>query len=113
MSEAVYEQMKPIAVGSRCTWWEREEVGSSSLSVRHGMPNEFTVVGEYKADSQWLLVEGTDGKFYSYHPRRKRLVRVQPDERGVFYADATGPDDQRHRPKTPPDGEARVSRRYE
>ena len=77
------------------------------------MPNEFTVVGEYKADSQWLLVVGADGKYYSYHPSRNRLVWVQPDERWVFYADATGPDDERHRPKAPRDGAARVSRRYE
>ena len=30
----------------------------------HGRPaNEFTVVGEYKTDRQWLLVQGPDGRY--------------------------------------------------
>ena len=51
------------------------------------MTNEFSVVGEYKADSQWLLVQGSDGRYYSYHPRRKRLIRVEPDARWVRYTE--------------------------
>jgi hypothetical protein len=49
------------------------------------MPIEFTVVGEDRADSQWLLVKGSDGHYYRYHPRRARLTRVEPDERWVRY----------------------------
>ena len=63
------------------------------------MGNEFLVVGEYRLDDQWLLVQGADGKYYSYHPRRKRLVRVEPDERWVLYTDQAIQDDEWYRPK--------------
>lgn len=63
------------------------------------MPNEFTVVGEHKADGQWLLVLGSDGKYYSYHPRRRRLARVDLDEQWVRYADHQIVEDERYRPK--------------
>ena len=63
------------------------------------MDNEFLVVGEYLVDDQWLLVQGADGRYYSYHPRRKRLVRVEPDERWVLYTDQASPDDERYRPQ--------------
>lgn len=62
------------------------------------MPNEFIVVGESKTDSQCLLVEGSDGRYYSYHPRRKRLVPVEADERWVRYADQETREDERYRP---------------
>ena len=63
------------------------------------MGNEFLVVGEYRLDDQWLLVQGVDGRYYSYHPRRKRLMRVKPDEQWVLYTDEVSPEDERHRPK--------------
>jgi hypothetical protein len=50
------------------------------------MDNEFVVVGEYKADNRWLLVQGTDGQHYGYHPNRNRLIRVELDERWERYA---------------------------
>ena len=61
------------------------------------MPNEFIVVGEDKADNQWLLVQGSDGRYYSYHPRRKRLTRVEVDERWVRYTDREIRDDEPER----------------
>ena len=64
------------------------------------MGNEFLVVGEYRLDDQWLLVQGADGRYYSYHPRRKRLVRVKLDEQWVLYTDQAIQDDERYPPKT-------------
>lgn len=63
------------------------------------MPNEFMVVGESKTDSQCLLVQGSDGRYYSYHPRRRRLVPVEVDERWLRYADHEPTEDERSRPK--------------
>ncbi len=66
------------------------------------MGNEFIVVGEYREDDQWLLVQGADGHCYSYHPRRKRLVQVTPDEQWVLYTEASIPDSERKRAKAVP-----------
>jgi hypothetical protein len=63
------------------------------------MPNEFLVVGESKVDSQCLLVQGSDGRYYSYHPRRRRLTQVEVDERWLRYADHDDTEDERYRPK--------------
>lgn len=41
---------------------------------------ELTVVGEDDSDRQWLLVQGSDGRCYKYHLRRKRLIPVEPDD---------------------------------
>ncbi len=60
------------------------------------MQIELTVVGEDDADRQWLLVEGSDGRCYKYHPRRRRLVPVEPDE---WWKRNT---DQRTREEPPP-----------
>ncbi len=56
------------------------------MGMARVMSNEYLVVGEYRADDQWLLVQGADGSYYSYHPRRQRLVRVTLDEQWVLYA---------------------------
>ena len=61
------------------------------------MPNEFIVVGEDRADSQWLLVQGSDGRYYSYHPLRRRLKRVEADERWVRYNGHENRDDEPER----------------
>jgi hypothetical protein len=44
------------------------------------MPIELIVVGEDETDRQWLLVQGSDGRCYKYHPRRGKLVPVEPDD---------------------------------
>jgi hypothetical protein len=64
------------------------------------MPNEFMVVGEDKTDDTCLLVRGTDGRYYSYHPRRKRLRRVEVDERWVRYGDPEIEEDDPPPPET-------------
>ena len=62
------------------------------------MPNEFEVVGESRTDSQCLLVQGSDGRYYSYHPRRRRLVPVEVDERWQRYSDEGTNDNAREEP---------------
>ncbi len=56
---------------------EHEMDGSRAGKV---MTIELTVVGEDDSDRQWLLVEGSDGRCYKYHPRRGRLIPVEPDD---------------------------------
>ena len=48
------------------------------------MPIELIVVGEDQTDRQWLLVQGSDGRCYKYHPRRGRLVPVGTGDRHHF-----------------------------
>lgn len=56
---------------------EHEMDGSRARQV---MNIELTVVGEDDSDHQWLLVKDSDGRCYKYHPRRRRLVPVEPDD---------------------------------
>jgi hypothetical protein len=56
------------------------------------MPNEYMVVGEHRADSQRLLVQGSDGRYYSYHPRRGRMRRVEVDDQWVRHVPDDGGD---------------------
>ncbi len=44
------------------------------------MPNEFFVVGENRDDVTELLLLGTDGRYYEYHPAHERLSPTEPDE---------------------------------
>jgi hypothetical protein len=60
----------------------------------HIMPIELTVVGEDETDRQWLLVQGSDGRCYKYHPRRRRLVPVEPDDWWVRNSDVQPREDE-------------------
>lgn len=57
-----------------------EEHEMDGSRAGNDMPIELIVVGEDETDRQWLLVQGSDGRCYKYHPRRKRLVPVEPDD---------------------------------
>lgn len=52
------------------------------------MPNEFTVVGESRDDETQLLVVGTDGMYYGYHPAREQFLPVEPDDGWTMYTSA-------------------------
>ena len=49
------------------------------------MPNEFTVVGEHKADSRLLLLLGTDNQYYVYFPDTEKVAEIDPDEDWEIY----------------------------
>ncbi len=43
------------------------------------MPVEFMIVGEHSEDPAHLLVLGTDGTYYDYHPACERPAPIEPD----------------------------------
>ncbi len=74
-----------------------EEHEMDGSRAGNNMPIELIVVGEDDTDRQWLLVQGSDGRCYKYHPRRKRLVPVERDDWWIRNTDHQHAEDERSR----------------